>query len=153
VRYTIKNFDREHPDQALFPAVTGPLDEAAKQLIYNSFRRGIKVDILAKRFHRTRTSVYRVINEVRAQRLLSQPLDYIPNPVFDDPTAEAEIIGPMPNAEAFEASRRQMRVPKDAPPELAPLYEMPLLTKDQEQHLFRKMNFLKHKASKLSAKI
>ena len=40
-----------------------------------------------------------------------------------------------------------MRVPKDAPPELASLYEMPLLNKEQEQHLFRKMNFLKHKAS------
>src|SRR5262249_12254827 len=26
VRYTIKNFDRSHPEQALFPGVTGPLD-------------------------------------------------------------------------------------------------------------------------------
>ena len=34
-------------------------------------------------------------------------------------------------------------------PELAPLYEVPLLTKDQEQHLFRKMNYLKYKASRL----
>jgi RNA polymerase sigma factor (sigma-70 family) len=46
-----------------------------------------------------------------------------------------------------------MRVPKDAPPELAALYEMPLLNKAQEQHLFRKMNFLKHKASKLRARL
>jgi DNA-directed RNA polymerase sigma subunit (sigma70/sigma32) len=42
-----------------------------------------------------------------------------------------------------------MRVPKDAPPELASLYEMPLLNREQEQHLFRKMNFLKHKANRL----
>src|SRR5256714_13002753 len=26
IRYTIKNFDREHPTLALFPKVTGPLD-------------------------------------------------------------------------------------------------------------------------------
>src|SRR5204862_3783649 len=67
IRYTIKNFDREHPDQALFPKLTGPLDQETKEVIYNSYRRGIAVDTLAKRFQRTRTSMYRVINEVRAQ--------------------------------------------------------------------------------------
>jgi RNA polymerase primary sigma factor len=149
IRYTIKNFDREHPDQALFPAVTGPLDEATKQTIFNCYRRDIAVDTLAKRFQRTRTSIYRVINEVRARRLLSQPLDYIPNDAFDNPSLEAEILGPMPDQEAFEANRKQMRVPRDAPPELAPLYEMPLLTRAQEQHLFRKMNYLKYRAAQL----
>jgi RNA polymerase sigma factor (sigma-70 family) len=149
VRYTIKNFDREHPEQALFPEVTGPLDESAKQDIYRSYRRDISVDTLARRFQRTRTSIYRVINEVRAKRLLAQPLDYIPHPSFDEPAAEADILGPMPKEDEFEAARRQMRVPKDAPPELAPLYEMPLLSREQEFHLFRKMNYLKHKARRL----
>ncbi len=80
IRYTIKNYDREHPDQALFPRLTGPLDQETKELIYHSYRRGIAVDTLAKRFQRTRTSMYRVINEVRAQQLLEQPLEYIPIP-------------------------------------------------------------------------
>lgn len=40
------------------------------------------MDTLAKRFQRTRTSMYRVINEVRAQRLLEQPLDYIHHPLL-----------------------------------------------------------------------
>jgi len=39
VRYTIKNYDRAHPEQALFPSVTGPLDPETKQVIFNSFRR------------------------------------------------------------------------------------------------------------------
>ena len=93
VRYTIKNHDRQYPEQALFPNLTGPLDAAAKQTIYSSYRRGINVDTLAKRFQRTRTSMYRVINEVRAQRLLEQPLDYIPHPSFDNPKHDAEIHG------------------------------------------------------------
>ena len=42
-----------------------------------------------------------------------------------------------------------MRIPKDAPPELFSNYEMPLLTKEQEQHVFRKMNFLKHQLHQL----
>ena len=147
IRYTIKNFDREHPGQALFPAATGPLDAATKLIIYNSYRRGIDVDTLATRFNRTRTSMYRVINEVRAQRLLEQPLDYMYHVSFDDAAMEPIIMAAMPDEEEYEAKRRMMKAPKDVPPELAPMYEVPLLNKEQEQHLFRKMNFLKHKAS------
>jgi len=32
VRYTIKNFDEQHPEQALYPDVTGPLDSTDKQV-------------------------------------------------------------------------------------------------------------------------
>jgi RNA polymerase sigma factor (sigma-70 family) len=153
IRYTIKNFDREHPDLALFPATTGPLDAATKLIIYNSYRRGIDVDTLATRFNRTRTSMYRVINEVRAQRLLEQPLDYMYHVSFDDPAMEPVIMATMPDEEEYEAKRRMMKAPKDVPPELAPMYEVPLLNKEQEQHLFRKMNFLKHKASLLRRRL
>jgi RNA polymerase sigma factor (sigma-70 family) len=153
VRYTIKNFDREHPEQALFPNLTGPLEGPVKQVIYNAYRRGIAVNTLANRFNRTRTSVYRVINEVRAQRLLEQPLDYIYHESFDDPTVEEAYTAPMPGVEEYEAKRREMKAPKDVPPELASMYEVPLLNKDQEQHLFRKMNYLKHQASQLRLRL
>jgi RNA polymerase sigma factor (sigma-70 family) len=153
VRYTIKNFDREHPEQSLFPTLTGPMDAQTKQTLYSLYRRGISVETLAKRFNRTRTSVYRVINEVRAQRLLDQPLEYIYHASFDDPECEAAIRARMPGLEEYEDQKHRMRVPKDAPPELASLYEMPLLNKEQEQHLFRKMNFLKHKATRLRDKL
>jgi len=153
IRYTIKNFDRAHPEQALFPASGGTLDADTKQVIFSSYRRGIPVDTLAKRFHRTRTSVYRIVNEVRAERLLDQALDYIYHPSFDDPAQDADIRGPMPDADTYETQRRAMRVPKDAPPELTSLYELPLLNKAQEQHLFRKMNYLKHKAQQLRQRL
>jgi RNA polymerase sigma factor (sigma-70 family) len=149
VRYTIKNYNREHPEQPLFPEVTGPLSLESKETIYNSFRRGMSVESLARRFHRTRHSVYRIVNEVRARRLLGQPLEYIHHPSFDDLALEAEIMASMPAADEYEMQRRSMKVPKDAPPELAPLYEVPLLNKEQEQHLFRQMNFLKYRAANL----
>jgi len=149
VRYTIKNHDRQHPEQALFPNLTGPLDATAKQTIYSSYRRGITVDTLAKRFNRTRTSMYRVIKEVRAQHLFEQPIDFIDHESFHDSANEAIIRAPMPRAAEYEAKRREMRVPRDVPPELASCYEYPLLDKEQEQHLFRKMNFLKCKAAQL----
>jgi RNA polymerase sigma factor (sigma-70 family) len=80
-------------------------------------------------------------------------LDYIYNESFDDPSAESQFLNGMPGLDEYEHQRQQMRIPKDAPPELASLYEMPLLNREQEQHLFRKMNFLKHKASKLRARL
>lgn len=153
VRYTIRNFDRLHPEQALFPDVTGVLDTHSKENLYSSYRRGISVQTLAKQFNITASSVYRSIHEAEAKRLLDQPVDYIYHESFDDPAREAEIAGPMPAAEDYEAKRNALRVPKDAPPELASLYNLPLLSKEQEQHLFRKMNFLKHKVAQLRLKI
>jgi RNA polymerase sigma factor (sigma-70 family) len=153
VRYTIKNFDREHPAEALFPVTIKSLNGETKQAIFSSYRRGISVEQLAKEYRHNRTSIYRAINEVRAERLLSQPLDWIDHSSFHDAGAEGTILAPMPALEEYEAQRRKMRAPKDAPPELASLYEVPLLTKEQEQHLFRKMNYLKSRAGKLRAKL
>ncbi|VTS02354.1 sigma-70 family RNA polymerase sigma factor [Tuwongella immobilis] len=153
VRYTIKHFDQQNPQQALFPALAGPLDGSAKESIYHSYRRGIPVNELAKQYGRTRTSMYRVINEVCAERLIQQPLDYIYHESFDDPAQEAVITAPMPDLDKFESQRRGMKAPKDVPAELAHLYETPLLSRDQEQHQFRLMNFLKHKLHKLRSSL
>ncbi|MDY3557050.1 sigma-70 family RNA polymerase sigma factor [Gemmata sp. JC717] len=164
VRYTIKNFDRVHPEGALYPHTAGPLSEAAKQEIYMAKRQheidlknanpaGDTVSAIAKRFGRTRTSMYRVVNEVRAKELVQQPIDYMYNPDFDDPSKEAEIAGEMPGQSEFDAKRAGKTPPKDVPPHMAHLYEWPLLTKEQEQHVFRKMNFLKHKLHQLQSAI
>jgi len=120
VRYTIRNFDKEHPEQAMFPRLAGPLDAATKESIYSSYRRGINVDTLAKRYQRTRTSVYRAINEVRAQRFLEQPLDYIAHPDFNKAELETDIVAEMPLAEDYEAKKRAMKAPRDSHPSWPP---------------------------------
>jgi RNA polymerase sigma factor (sigma-70 family) len=153
VRYTIKNFDRQHPGDALFPTSSGPVPEEAKQSMFSLFRRGIGVESLSQQFRRNRGVIYRAIHEMQARQLLSQASEPVPHLSFDDPAAAAAILAPMPDAEAYEAQRAKMKAPKDVPPELAPLYEVPLLNKEQEQHLFRQMNFLKHKAWKLREQI
>ena len=149
VRYTIKDHDRNYPHSAVFPDATGPLSPTTKHIIYNSFRKGMKVDTLAKRFSRTRTSIYRVVNEVRADELLKKPLDYIHNDEFELPEMEAEIMAPMPGEEKFQADIRDKKPPKDAPPEMAHLYQYPLLSREQERHLFRQMNYQKYRLRRL----
>ncbi len=68
IRYTLKQFDEKHPSNAIFPDHTGPLTPEAKGRIYQEYRRGTSVDVLAKRFGRTKTSIYRVVNEIRASK-------------------------------------------------------------------------------------
>jgi RNA polymerase primary sigma factor len=83
---------------------------------------------------------------MRAKRILELPLEYMPNRSFDNPRHEAAILSPTPQV---ENGARKARRPSGLPPYLASLYEIPLLTREQEMHLFRRLNFLKHKASKL----
>jgi len=153
IRYTIKQFDADHPDLAVFPLNNGPLQHEARQKIYQHYRRGESVEALAKRFCRTKTSVYRIIGEMRARRIMELPLDYIDNEQFArvrSEAAEKAILGPMPRN---EEAPRKTRLPSGLPSYLASLYQVPLLTREQEAHLFRKMNYLKRKASKLRARL
>lgn len=146
VRYTMRAFDLEHPDLALFPEQTGPLAESAKKKIYQQYRRGVSVDVLAKRHCRNKTSIYRVINEMRAERILELPLDHIFNGSFAAADADKVILGPMPEG---GPAPKKARLPSGLPPYLASLYEVPLFTREQEASVFRKLNYLKYKASKL----
>jgi RNA polymerase primary sigma factor/RNA polymerase sigma factor len=146
IRSTIRQFDKQHPELAIFPDLNGPLTEAQKTRIYQAFKRGASVDKLTKQFGRTKTTIYRVINEVRAARIIELPLDFIPNPRFARKGADKAILGPMPES---DAPTKKARRPSGLPPYLASLYEMPLLTREQEAHLFRKYNYLKYKALRL----
>jgi RNA polymerase primary sigma factor/RNA polymerase sigma factor len=146
IRSTIRQFDQQYPELAIFPDLTGPLTEAQKTRIYQAFKRGASVDKLTKQFGRTKTTIYRVINEVRAARIMELPLDFIPNPRFSRKGAEKACLAPMPQS---DVASKKARRPSGLPPYLASLYEMPLLTREQEAHLFRKYNFLKYKATKL----
>lgn len=153
VRYTIKNFDRDHPDSAVFPHGSGPLDQADKEKIATASQEGHAMKTIAKTNYRSRSRIYDVLNESRANRLLSEPIDYIYSSEFDDPTKRDEILAPMPNQDDFFGKIEAMKAPKDVEPHMAYLYERPLLSREQEAHLFRKMNFLKHEAHKLQEKI
>ncbi|MGL6074708.1 MAG: sigma-70 family RNA polymerase sigma factor [Fimbriiglobus sp.] len=153
IRYTIKNFDRQHPDLAVFPARTGPLDAATKQQIYQSFQEGTPMKLIEKNYGRTRSTIHNVINEVRAEKLLAAPVEYIHSAEFDDMSKWDEMLGAMPNEDEFFGKLRTMRAPKDVDSHMAYLYERPLLTREQEAHLFRKMNYLKFKLNELRKKI
>jgi len=151
IRYTIRNHDAESPDEAVFPYLSAPLSDQEKSAIYRSFLRGVPVPTLTERYHRTRGTMYRVINEMRAQQLLNRPVSYVYGPQFDLPNADDIII--TPPRPAGGKAKPPPKPPADLPPYLRALYDVPLLTPEQERDLFRRYNYLKYRADKLRAQI
>jgi len=124
------------------------LDDSIKVQIYRQSRRGVSVEVLAAQSGLSRSRLMRVINEIRAKRLLENKLDFMYDPGFEDPAVVAELLGPFPLPPAVQSSRRS-RAPEGLPPYLVSLYDVPLLSREQERYLFRKMNFLKYRAHHL----
>jgi RNA polymerase primary sigma factor/RNA polymerase sigma factor len=144
VRYTIKRHDQEHPGEAVFPAADGRLRPESCARIYEHHLRGEPVDSIARRYHRSKASIYRVILAQRAEHVLQLPLDHMPNALFARTSAEKVVNQPYP-----EADVKRVRRPGGLPAYLASLYEVPLLTREQEVWLFRRFNYLKYRATGL----
>jgi len=150
IRYTLKQYDTEHPENAVFPTATAPLTDDRKQEIYQKFMNGMSVDSLAQGYCRTRTSIYRIVSDVRADLLLTTPIDYMDSPEFHRADAQRTILGPAP---AVEKKSAAVKPPPGLPPYLASLYAVPLLTREEEGYYFRKMNYLKCRAAQLRDQI
>ncbi|WP_435019151.1 sigma-70 family RNA polymerase sigma factor [Tundrisphaera sp. TA3] len=128
------------------------IDDAAKAKLHRQHIQGTSIEALAAQMGRSKASVLRIINEVRARRLLDQKIEAMEHPSFEDKSARAEILAPMPESPDGKTPRR-VRPPEGVPPYLASLYDVPLLSREQEAHLFRKMNYLKHRALTLRANL
>jgi len=145
IRYTLKRHDQEHPEAAIFPAADGRLRPESCARIYQHHLHGEPVESIARRYHRSKASIYRVILGQRAEHIRQLPLDFIPNALFARASAEKVVNQPFPG----QVEVKKVRRPSGLPAYLASLYEVPLLTREQEVWLFRKFNYLKHKAAKL----
>lgn len=153
IRYTIRQLDRQQPGEAILPAEADQLPIEARRAIFRQHRRGEPVESIARRLHRSRTSVERAIAEMRARRIQELSLEYVPNEEFEraleDRRLEKAILAPAPSA----AVPGRPRAASGLPPYLASLYEMPLLSRQQERQLFRKMNYLKFRAARLRGRL
>jgi RNA polymerase sigma factor (sigma-70 family) len=150
VRYTLKNYDKDHPESAVFPNALPAITDDDKREIHRGFHSGVAVDDLARKYGRTRASIYRLVSEVRAEKLVAKQIDYMFSSHFDDEDAAAKILLPPP---IVERKSGFVKPPPGLPPYLNSLYSVPLLTKDEEVYYFRKMNFLLHQAAQLQKQI
>ncbi|MEZ6126703.1 MAG: sigma-70 family RNA polymerase sigma factor [Planctomycetaceae bacterium] len=146
IRYTLRDYDRQHPENAIFPVATGQLSPEQQSLMYDLHTQGVSIPDLARRFSRSKPVIHSILADVRICRLKAVPIDFMDNDCFREPDAEQVICGDAP---PYDDQKGALKVPGGLPAYLAELYKVPLLNKAQEQHYFRLMNYLKFKAAEL----
>jgi RNA polymerase primary sigma factor len=104
------------------------------------------------KFLRSRSRVDRHADSIRARRILETEIQYIAHPSFVDPGARDAILCSMPEPIQGEGTRRS-KLPTGLSPYLTSMWAAPLLSREQEGHLFRKMNYLKYLADRLRDRI
>jgi RNA polymerase primary sigma factor len=87
--------------------------------------------------------------EMRARRMLEARIKFVDHPDFDDSTVTAEILGPMPGPVGRKKGPGKAQAGETLPLSDADFPDSKFLTREQEVHLFRKMNFLKYQAARL----
>ena len=121
------------------------------QTIGHAWQSDMSIEQISDQYGFTEPIVRRAVLQYRLGGIYDFDLEFIPNEVFSkiEPASdeEAGITGPLPEAE--DKGLEKIKLPGGLPPYLAALYEVALLTPGQEKHAFRKMNYLKYKASKV----
>jgi RNA polymerase primary sigma factor len=151
VRYTILNYENANPDKPVFSRPAGVINPSQAGELYNLFTQGCGIEELMKRFNRSKSSIYRIINLRRAKALLVRKIEFIASDEFLEKDADQKIL-------AKPISSRSDVIPKETEPvELAgsslPTYlqklkDAPILNREQEVELFRRYNYLKYLAWK-----
>ncbi len=150
VRTLLREFERENPDRPVFRVRPGDLTRVEKEEILRRRRRGVTLARLAKAFGRTKPVIKRALHELRAEEVMGDPPAFMDSPEFHTPDADEVVLCDPP---VKDKPHRRIRVPSGLPPYLASLYNYPLLTREDEQYWFRKMNYLKFKANRLRTEI
>ncbi|KPJ52720.1 MAG: hypothetical protein AMS16_06005 [Planctomycetes bacterium DG_58] len=135
------------PDHRLFPELRTPLTNADKEAIFRLYTIGIPMRVLCKEYRRNRSSIYRIIYQIKASEILANEIAYVYNAEFDRPDA-AELVA----ACEVEVTPKEKQPPgfdtetiDELPAYLRDLHKKAkLLTREEERTLFRRCNYLKH---------
>lgn len=144
LRALIRQHDQQFPTAAVFPDAKETLSQDEKREIYQALKRGESPTLVAKQFNRTRSSIHRIAKEYRRDMLLKVPLEFFASPEFALENADDLILIPPSELELPTLDSTAGRA--DLPSYFTDLYAFPVLTREQEYFLFRKMNYLLSKA-------
>ena len=148
IRYMLKKHDQDNPDHRLFPELRSSLSDNDKEAIFRLYNIGIPMRVLCKEYGRNRSSIYRIIYQIKASEILANEISYMYNPLFDTPEAETSITEVEPELEP--KPKRGLGAEATAMDEL-PVYlrdlhkKAKLLTREEEQAFFRRFNYVKHR--------
>lgn len=93
VRLLLKRYSEENPDRELLRAQPGTIERADRRRIHRAFRQGTPAEELAEEYGRSRSSIYRIINQERARDLLKPRWEYVAGEDFGRTDFEEEVLG------------------------------------------------------------
>ncbi len=135
IRNILLNYEKSHPEAAGSMCKVGRmLGSAEAAELARLHKQGVSIKELMIRFGKSRSSVYRILKQRRAQALLANKIDYIQSDEFAAPDAEEKILGGLPEY-------------------LKGLKDVAALNRQQELELFRIYNFLKYRAHSVRGNI
>jgi len=135
---------------AVTDAASRGITEELGHMICRAYRREENRELLSPCRQSAKKNAPRLVNKTRLRRIMQLPLEFIPNEQFLEADAERTILAEIPG---LDLTIKPPKPPSRLPSYLASMYEVPLLTREQEVHLFRKFNYLKYKASVLRGQL
>ncbi len=150
IRYTILNYERANPDKPVFGKLPGAISPTDAAELYRLFQQGTGIKELMKRFSRSKSSIYRIINRRRVKALLTKKIEFVASNEFLEENAREKILAkpidfeklvPAGRSSSFELSGASL------PQYLQNLKDTPVLNRKLEAELFRMYNYLKYLAS------
>jgi RNA polymerase sigma factor (sigma-70 family) len=127
LRYVLADYEYKQPDKPLLIARKQRLTAKEAGQIFKLYRQGIRVRELMMRFTKTRPAIHHIIIQYWIRELQTKKIEYIPSDEFKPPQGDFSI------PKEFQ----------DDPNESMP---RGTLNRQQEQHIFRRYNYLKYAA-------
>ncbi len=148
VRYHLVRHEQEDPARRLFEKPSGVVTPEQMRQVVGRHEAGASIKELMRLFHRSRSSIYRIINAAKARELVGVHMEYIDSADFVAEGAELTILGPeLPAgvkgenllANDLEAGKLELHDYLQALKDIEPL------SAETEKQLFRRYNYLKYR--------
>ncbi len=147
IRQLLQRHDQQHPQDKIFAHDTKPLSNQQKRTIARAYRSGVPISQIARRFKRTRATVYRAVRHRRAAALRRLRISYVHSPLFDRDNADTMILAPSMAPDPIQPALGSTTPVSDLPQPLHPLYDHPAPNPVQQRHHLTRFNYLKFKAA------
>jgi RNA polymerase primary sigma factor len=151
IRYTLLNYETVNPDKPISSKQAGVVSPTEAAELYKLFKQGAAIKELINRFGRSKSSIYRLINQQRAKALLAKKIEFVPSNEFLDENAKQKFVA-KPLGVEKPLSQKSIEPLELAGKSLLPEYlqalrNTPVLNREREVELFRRYNYLKYLAS------
>jgi RNA polymerase primary sigma factor len=156
VRYHIASYEARHAGEQVFSKPAGVVTPEQMREVIRLHEGGAGVEELMQRFHRSRSSIYRIINAGRAREFVGVHMEYVDSPDFVAEGAELAIMGPDLPAGVKEQNMlsNDLEAGKiELHDYLQALKDIEPLSSELEKNLFRRYNYLKFRFNMTKVKV